>query len=165
LYAYLRSGTLACNPLLRSDQPTIAPNPYAVSIHLEVPPGTPLRLYLLRRTWFREGVSVSAQLIEPLWAFDHIMVPVRTAVRGRISSLNGVSGAAPAKALLNGDFTPPEQAQVVFTDMRFPDGPIIRIDTLPAIGLSTIYMPIHNGVTKEAQKTSEDQDGFGPTKS
>jgi hypothetical protein len=111
------------------------------SIHRQVPEGTPLRLYIAKRVWFRLNAPVTAALIEPLWAFDQVVVPVGTIAKGHISSLQNIPKMARAAALLNGDFTPLKKAEVTFTELTFPDGRTMSLDTEPSLGLATIYSP------------------------
>jgi hypothetical protein len=113
----------------------------SVPINLRVEAGTPLRLYITHRTWYRISETVEAKFAEPVWAFDRIVIPAGTVVHGQVTRLAPVPGMVRARAIVGGDFTPLKQAEVSFTSLTLPDGRTLRIDTQSSLGLSTIYSP------------------------
>src|SRR5258708_25094396 len=84
-------------------------------VHLVVPVGTPRRVALDGKVNIRKaGQPVTATLLEPVYAFDRIVVPAGTHVAGHIERIETTHGARRARAMLSGDFTPPRVALVAF---------------------------------------------------
>ena len=110
------------------------------SVPLTVPAGVPLRLYLTQRAPMRVGSPVSAKLIEPVYAFDRVVIPAGTLVQGSVTQLDSVSKLVRAHALMAGDFTPLHRARVEFTGLKLPDGRVLPIHTAIAAGLPTLYV-------------------------
>jgi hypothetical protein len=110
------------------------------SVPLTVPAGVPLRLSLTKRAPMRIGSPVSAKLIEPVYAFDRVVIPAGTVVRGSVTQLDSVSKLVRAHALMAGDFTPLHRARVEFTGLKLPDGRVLPIHTASAAGLPTLYV-------------------------
>jgi hypothetical protein len=109
-----------------------------LSVPLTVPAGVPLRLYLTERAPMRIGSAVSAKLIEPIYAFDRVVIPAGTVVQGSVTQLDSVSKLVRAQALMAGDFTPLHRARVEFTGLKLPDGRVLPIHTASAAGLPTL---------------------------
>jgi len=112
-----------------------------VPVHLEVKPGTPLRLYLTKRVPYRQGELVQAKLAESVWVFDRIVIPAGTAVEGQVTELDPVPNMERAMSMVRGDFTPLKRAKVSFTRMVLPAGRSMALDTQSSLGLATIFVP------------------------
>jgi hypothetical protein len=110
-------------------------------VSLTVPSGAPLRVYLTKKIPKRLGAPVEAKLLEPVYAFDKQVVPAGVVLNGRVSSLDSLTKWHRFLTMLNGDFTPLHQAKVEFTTMVMPDGRIVRISTVGALPLTSIYIP------------------------
>lgn len=80
----------------------------------------------------RVGQSVSARLIDPIYAFDQLVVPAGSEIRGEVTKIESLSGTLRILAGLNADFTPVRQVEVTFTDLVLPGGK---------------HVPIHPSVT------------------
>jgi len=111
-----------------------------LSVPLKVPAGAPFRLYLTRRAPMRLGSPVRAKLIEPVYAFDRVVIPAGAAVQGSVTQLDSVGKLVRAQALMGGDFTPLHRARVAFTGLQLPDGRMLPIRTASAAGLPAIYV-------------------------
>jgi hypothetical protein len=111
-----------------------------LNVPLTVPTGVPLRLYLTQRVPMRIGSPVSAKLIEPVYAFDRVVIPAGTVVQGSVTQLDSVSKLVRTHALMAGDFTPLHHARVEFTGLKLPDGRVLPIHTASAAGLPTLYV-------------------------
>src|SRR4029077_308822 len=62
------------------------------SIPLSVPAGTPLKVALSEEVRIRRvGQPVHGKVIEPLYAFDKLVVPAGSEVNGRVVEIEGVS--------------------------------------------------------------------------
>ena len=123
-----------------------------IPVHLRVDAGVPLRLYITRRVPYRVGEVVQAQLIDPIWAFDRIVIPAGSKLQGEVVKLDSVPKIVRARAILGGDFTPLKHAEVSFMNLTLPDGHEIAIQTENSLGLLTIYMPPRPSKPAKKQK-------------
>ena len=111
----------------------------SISIPLTIEAGVPLRLYLTQRLPMRLGEATTAKVIEPVYVFDRVVIPAGAEVAGRVTKLDSVPKLVRTQAVLGGNFTPLHRARVEFTDVRFPDGKTLPINTLSTTGLPTLY--------------------------
>ncbi len=130
-----------CAVTLGSRMFAAAPAPEPVSIHRQAEAGVPLRVYLTKRLPKRLDEPVHAKLLEPIFSFDHEIIPAGSEVTGRVSKLIPVSRFQRFSALLGGDFTPLHQAEVEFTAVTLSDGRQIPVQTIANTGLYSIYDP------------------------
>ncbi len=112
-----------------------------VPVHLLVKAGTPLRMYITKRVSYRKGEAVSAKLIEPVWAFDRVVLPEGASIKGEVTRLDPVPNMARAMAIMRGDFTPLKTAQVTFSKLVLANGQQLETGTEPTAGLLSIYIP------------------------
>ncbi len=112
-----------------------------LQVPLTVAAGVPLRLYTIKRLRMRMGESVQARLIDPVYAFDRIVVPGGAELQGRVVKLDPVAKMTRLQAILNGDFSPLHFARVEFTNITLPDGHNLAIHTVDSQGLPTLYSP------------------------
>ncbi len=127
-----------------------ATRPQDITVHLQVDAGTPLRLYITQRTWYRMNAVVEAKFAEPVWAFDRVVIPAGAAVEGRVTELDPVPTMIRAKAIVGGDFTPLKRARISFTTVTLPDGRSLQLATRDSLGLATIYVqPRNNSKQKQ----------------
>jgi hypothetical protein len=110
------------------------------AVHLSVDAGTPLRLYITRRVSYRFGEPVEAKLIQPVWAYDRIVIPAGATVEGRVAELDPIPKMLRARAIVGGDFTPLKRAKVSFTSLTLPDRRTLPLQTEECSGLATIYV-------------------------
>lgn len=99
------AGLLSQFAVYAIGQNTSAPN-LSFPVHLKVEAGTPLRLYITHRVSYRLGRAVEAKLIQPIWAYDRVVIPAGVIVHGQIASLRPVPKMLRARAIVGGDFTP-----------------------------------------------------------
>jgi hypothetical protein len=93
--------------------------------------GTPLHVALDRRVRVqRVGQPVAGTLVDPLYAYDRIVVPAGTVVQGRVAGFQSPPKMARLRAMLNGDFTPRRQVTVAFDTLAFSNGREMPIDTV-----------------------------------
>ena len=112
-----------------------------ISVDLQVEAGTPLRVYITQRVSYRVGNAFTAKLIDPVWAFDRVVIPAGATLQGHVAKLDPAPKLVRARAIVGGDFTPLKRAQVSFTSLTLPDGRSISIQTEESLGLSTFYAP------------------------
>ncbi|MDR3702746.1 MAG: hypothetical protein P4L56_24080 [Candidatus Sulfopaludibacter sp.] len=117
---------------------SLSPLPAADEIPLVVPAGAPIRVFLTKRVPKRAGAPVQARVIDPVYAFDHEVIPPGAIVTGKVGRVLPVSKTQRARAILNGDFTPLHVAPIEFTTLLMPDGRTLPIHTAEELGLDTI---------------------------
>lgn len=125
----------------------------SLPVHLRVEAGTPLRLYITHRVWYRRNEPIEARFAEPVWAFDRVVIPAGTVVHGQITRLVPVPGMVRASAIVGGDFTPLKRAEVSFSSLSLADGRTMPLQTQSSQGLSTIYVPPSAKKSKKKQDT------------
>lgn len=124
LFAWAFGGCLpaqsaASQPQLASSQPSSD----ARTIAMTVPDGTPLQIALDKEVRVRKvGEPISGHVVQPIYVFDHLVIPVGTAATGRISAIDPIPVRTRALNALNADFTPDHKLAVVFDELILPDG-------------------------------------------
>ncbi len=124
-----------------SAPPEAAPAPTpppAPTIPLTVPAGTPLKVALDQEVRIREvGQPVHGKVLEPVYAFDKLLIPTGSEVTGKVSAIEGVSKAARTVAAMNANFSPTRQVRVEFDELHLADGRKIPLQTVvsPASGV------------------------------
>jgi hypothetical protein len=133
LFVFIGMGSVhAQEAYLQSLRP---PTPTSKTIALTLPSGTPLQIALRKEVRIRKvGQAIPGRLVQPVYAFDHLVIPVGTEVTGHISRINGISGKQRALGILNVDFTPRHSIEVEFDDLVFTDAKHIRLHTLVTPG-------------------------------
>jgi hypothetical protein len=109
---YLSAQTTASQP--SSDARTIA---------MTVPNGTPLQIALDKEVQVRKvGEPITGRVMQPLYVFDHLVIPVGTVATGHIADIAPVPGSTRVLDALNEDFTPAHKLTVAFDELILPDG-------------------------------------------
>ncbi|MGH9684151.1 MAG: hypothetical protein ACRD4S_11150 [Candidatus Acidiferrales bacterium] len=104
--------------------------PTTETIGLNVPRGTPLQVALDKEVRIRKvGDLVYGRIVEPVYAFDKLVVPVGSEVIGNVTKIDPVSRGKRTLAALDADFTPARGVHLEFTELVLPDGKHIAIDT------------------------------------
>jgi hypothetical protein len=105
-------------------------NPQPVPVDLVVETGRPLRIALNARVKVRRvGQPITGTLIDPLYAYDRIVVPAGTAVHGQVSALEPESKRLRIQSLASGDFSPNRRIVIQFDTITLADGRPLRIQT------------------------------------
>jgi hypothetical protein len=90
---------------------------------MTVPNGTPLQIALDKEVRVRKiGEPIAGRVVQPVYVFDRLVIPVGTAATGRISGIDSVSGRTRTLSALNADFSPPRRLSVTFDELILPDG-------------------------------------------
>lgn len=93
------------------------------TIPLTVAKDTPLEVALDQEVRVKKvGQAIHGRLMQPLYAFDHLVVPEGTEVNGRIARIGSISGKKRVLGILNADFTPARKVEVEFTELLMADG-------------------------------------------
>src|SRR6267154_1589628 len=100
-------------------------------IDLVVKAGRPLRVALDDRvTVKRTGQTIRGRIVEPVYAYDRIVVPTGTKVLGHIAKLESPSKGKRAGAYLNGDFTPFRKVTLEFDSLLLNGQPLPILTTV-----------------------------------
>ena len=135
-------------------QPTSNSNlpqtPAVSSIPLSVPAGTPLKVALDQEVRVHNvGQQVHGKVMEPVYAFDRLVVPAGSEVNGRIAVIEGVSKRKRTVAALNGDFSPYREVHIDFDELVFADGRHLPLQTSVSRGASGVLQFVPAGAEKK----------------
>lgn len=79
----------------------------------------------------RVGQPITATVVEPVYAYDRIVIPKGAQVVGRIAAMPQPSKASRARAMLSGDFSPHRALQIEF-DAVMRNGVAVPMRTIAA---------------------------------
>ena len=115
---------------------------HAERVELVATPGTPLRIAIDETTSLRTvGQSVHGTLVEPLYAYDRIVLPAGARVTGHVASLDNPSRFTRVKAWSSGNFSPNRRATIAF-DAVERDGQTIALNALGVNGIANVRREI-----------------------
>ena len=124
LFAWAFIGRLPAQIAASQPQPT-SPEPSS-ELHIiatAVPNGTPLQIALDKEVRVRKvGEPITGRVMQPVYVFDRLVIPVGTAATGRILAIDPVPGRTRTLEALNADFTPAHKLAVTFDELILPDG-------------------------------------------
>jgi hypothetical protein len=132
-YAFAALAALA----LMSVRTTLAQDNSTTSdtVPLTVQPGVPLHVVLEKPVPIKHaGVPVEAHVVDPVFVFDHLVIPAGSQVLGHVTRVEGVSRKQRALALANGNFTPIRTAHVDFDTLVLKDGTRFALHTVVTQG-------------------------------
>jgi len=105
------------------------------TLPLTVPKGTPLQVALDKEVRVEKiGQAIRGRIVEPVYAFDKIVLPVGTEVSGQITKLDRVSGKQRTLEALDADFTPARRVHVEFLELVLASGRHIPVRTIVTPG-------------------------------
>src|SRR4026209_156485 len=108
-------------------------------LRLIVEEGTPLRVALDRRVVIRRvGQHVEAVLVDPIFAYDRIVIPIGTRVLGHVERRTAVSKKRRALARVSGDFTPLHNILLQFDAIVLADGRTLPVRTMVSAGTEQV---------------------------
>jgi hypothetical protein len=93
------------------------------SIPLTVPAGVPLHVVLEKPLPIQTaGVPVEAYVVDPVFVFDHLVIPAGSQVLGQVTQVESASRKQRGLAIANGNFSPIRTAHVDFDTLVLKDG-------------------------------------------
>ena len=102
----------------------------AQSVALAVPKGTPLQVALDREVQLkRVGQAIHGRIVEAVYAFDHVVIPVGAEVTGHVTGIEGPTRGKRTLAALDADFTPARKIEITFDQLLLADGRHLPIET------------------------------------
>jgi hypothetical protein len=149
------AGGAASDPALArrpADQPAVNE-----TIPLAVPKGTPVQVALDREVRIeRVGQPIEGHVVEPIYAFDKLVIPVGAEVTGKIKQIERISGTKRAISALDADFTPAHKVQVEFSELALPDGRHIPMQTSVTPGSGEVIEFVSAGDTKNPREGAKE---------
>ncbi len=105
------------------------------TLPLTVPKGTPVQVALDKEVRIAKvGQPIHGRVVEPVYAFDKLVIPAGTAATGQITKIERISGGKRTVAALDADLTPAHAIQVEFNEFVLPDGKHIPVHTIVTPG-------------------------------
>ncbi|HEY1472407.1 MAG TPA: hypothetical protein VGF61_25445 [Candidatus Acidoferrum sp.] len=121
--------------LTHRSTPSSPAEPKPAIIPLTVPKGTPIQVALDSEVRLRNvGQPLHAHLVQPIYAYDKLVIPVGAAVDGQVTRIEPVPGGQRFLDALDADFTPTRKIEVTFSDVILADGKHIPIHTVVTPG-------------------------------
>jgi len=138
-----------------------ANGPQMVELHL--PKGTPLQVVLPEEVRVKQaGDRIHGRIVEPVYAFDQLVIPAGAEVNGKIVDIERLSGKKRTMAALDADFTPAREVTVEFDEVVLAGGKQLPVRTSVAQGSGRVLQFVvspdekNKGVKEKAsEKTSE----------
>jgi hypothetical protein len=138
----------------------ISPPPAAAqtdppSVSLVVDAGRPLRLALDDNFRVKGvGQSVTATLVEPVYAYDRIVLPVGTKAIGRIEQIDGPRKWTRVRVALGGDLSPARRVRLRFDSLVLDGGQTLPIQTAVTDGIEHVRLTVAGGSESKASATN-----------
>jgi len=108
---------------------------------MTVAPGTPLKVALDSEVRVRNvGQAIHGKTVEPVYAFDKLLIPAGTMVNGKVSAIDGVPGKTRLLDATDGNFSPVRHVHVQFDELVMADG--------WHVALQTVASPAPDGVLR-----------------
>lgn len=121
------------NPVLKhrpAESREISKSIVKENIDLAVPAGSALQVVLDSEVRLKAvGQPIHGRIVEPVFAFDKLVIPVGTEVNGKISQIASVSVGTRIVAALDGNLTPDRKIAMEFTELLFADGRHFPVQT------------------------------------
>jgi hypothetical protein len=120
----------------RPDSNSASPKPpISDTIPLTIPKGTPIQVVLGQEIRVRSvGQQIQGHVVEPVYAFDKLEIPVGSLVLGTITKIEDVTAEKRTIAALDADFTPDHKIEIELQEIVLPDGKRIPIQTVVTPG-------------------------------
>jgi hypothetical protein len=100
------------------------------TVALTVPKGTPIQVALDKEVRIeKNGQPVHGHVVEPVYAFDKLVIPAGSEVTGTIAKIEHVSTGKRVMSALDADFTPACKVEVEFNEVDLANGKKIPIQT------------------------------------
>jgi hypothetical protein len=139
-------------PAAASTEPVDAAPPQTIA--LTVAKGAPLQVALDEEVRVKKvGQQVHGRIVEPVYAFDHIVVPVGSEIIGEVTKIENVSGGKRTEAVLNADFTPLRKVEVGFHELVLVDGRRFPLHTSVTPGTGQVIQLV-TAATDKAKKNA-----------
>jgi len=147
----------ACGGAVRAQvQEDPAPVSPVSTIKLTVPKGAPIHVLLDKEVRIRKaGQPINGRVVEPVYAFDKLVIPAGAEVTGAITNLEGVSNGKRTAAALDANLTPDRKVDVEFTSIRLAGDKTIAMRTHVTSGSGQVTQFISAAEEKHGKATQD----------
>jgi hypothetical protein len=141
-------------PVSATDNPAQPPPPQTVA--LIVAKGASLQVALDEEVQVkRVGQLVHARIVEPVYAFDRIVIPIGSEIVGEVTKIEPVSGGKRTEAALNADFTPARKVEVGFDELVLANGRRFPLHTSVTPGSGQVIELVTSASGKEKKNVKD----------
>ena len=127
------------------------------SVALSIPTGTPLQVALDQEIRVKKvGQPIHGRIVEPVYAFDHIVIPIGSEVTGQVTKIGEISGGKRTAAALDADFTPERKVEVNFDNLVLADGRHFPLQSSVTSGSGQVIRFVAAAEGKEKKKGLKD---------
>lgn len=128
------------------------------TLSLTVPKGSSLQVVLDKEVRIRKvGQMLQGRIVEPVYAFDKLVIPVNSQISGEITKIESISALKRTTSALDADFTPARKIEVEFTDLVLPNGKHVPIVTSVTPGSGQVIQFV--SATDDKRKGLKDEAG------
>jgi len=104
------------------------------------------------------GQAIHGKTVEPVYAFDKLLIPAGTVVYGKVSEIDGVPARTRVMDATDGNFSPARHVHVQFDELVMADG--------RHVALQTVASPAPDGILRfvsanETEKKNKVEDAAG----
>jgi len=104
------------------------------------------------------GQAIHGKTVEPVYAFDKLLIPAGTVVNGKVSEIDGVPAKTRVMDATDGNFSPARHLHVQFDELVMADG--------RHVALQTVASPAPDGILRfvsanETEKKNKVEDAAG----
>src|ERR1700690_2990371 len=122
-------GPFQSYPLTLAHRPGDKPSANE-TIALTVPEGTPVQVVLDKEMRLQKvGQPLRGHVVEPVYAFNKLVIPIGTEITGQITRIENVSRMRRVTSALDADFTPARRIDVEFTELVLSDRKRVPVHT------------------------------------
>ncbi len=135
-------------------RPTAKPSP-SKTLALTVPRGASVQVVLDKEVRIRKaGQPLLGRVVEPVYAFDKLVIPAGSEVTGHVAKIEPVSALSRTLSAFDADFSPTRKIDVEFTEFALPDGKHLPIaaTVTPGSGLVIQFVSAGDQDSKKGLK-------------
>jgi hypothetical protein len=126
------------------------------SVGLTVPKGTPLQVALDQEIRVKAvGQTIHGRVVEPVYAFDHVVIPVGSEVNGQVTKIEATTRGKRTMAALDGDFSPVRKVEITFNDLVLADGRHVPLSTSVTPGSGQVIQFVAASENKKTNKVKD----------
>ncbi|MGB8062394.1 MAG: hypothetical protein WCF26_10900 [Candidatus Sulfotelmatobacter sp.] len=112
-----------------------------MTMPMSVAAGTPIKVAVDSEVRVRKvGQAVHGKIVEPVYAFDKLLIPTGTVVNGKVSAIDAVPTKTRLLNATDGNFSPARQVHVQFDELVMGDG--------RHVALQTVAFPAPDGILR-----------------
>jgi len=115
-------------PAKQTESKSVEATPIMMPMTVEA--GTPIKVAIDSEVRIRAvGQTIHGKTMEPVYAFDKLLIPVGTVVNGKVSAIDPVPKMTRTMQAANGNFSPVRKVHVQFDELVMADGKMVALHT------------------------------------